>query len=251
MKCIILAGGMQSTLANSGESIPKPMIEIGGKPLIWHIMKHFSEYGISEFIVCGGYKIDVIKEYFMDFYVYESDITVDLSNNSVTIHNNKTENWKVSVIDTGVDSDVIGRVFAVKDFAGEDFIVTYGDCISDVDVKALINMHYESKAVCTLMLTRSTGRKQFVQFGNDKPDYADTSYQTEAWISGDCYVLNSAIFDYPHMSQMNQVFNAVDADGKLALYKHTGYWNAVETMRDLVEAEGLWESNAQTWIKNR
>jgi len=251
MKCIILAGGMQSTLTRDNESIPKPMIDIGGKPLIWHIMKHFSEYGINEFIVCGGYKIDVIKEYFMDFYVYESDITVDLSDNSVTIHSNKTENWRVSVIDTGIDTEVLGRVFAVKDMLDGDFIVTYGDCISDVDVDALVSSHKESSAVGTLMLTRSTGRKKFIQYDVGGSRYPDEQAGSEAWISGDCYVFSEAVFEYEKVSSLDSLFSKLHDNGKLSMYRHEGYWNAVETMRDLVEAENLWESNAQTWIKNR
>lgn len=251
MKCVILAGGMQSTLTRDNESIPKPMIEIGGKPLIWHIMKHFSEYGINDFIVCGGYKIDVIKEYFMDFYVYESDITVDLSNNSVTIHNNKTENWRVSVIDTGKDTEVFDRVFAVKNMLDGDFIVTYGDCISDVDVDALIAAHRKGNAEGTLMLTRSTGRKKFVQYDADKGDYSDDKTRAGAWISGDCYVFNSSVFAYEHNMSIDQLFDNLHEKGRLSLYRHEGYWIAVETMRDLVEAENLWENRAQTWIKNR
>ena len=251
MKCIILAGGMQSTLARDNESIPKPMIEIGGKPLIWHIMKHFSEYGINDFIVCGGYKVDVIKEYFMDFYVYESDITVDLSDNSVTIHNNKTENWKVSVIDTGIDTGMFGRVCAVKEMVDGDFIVTYGDCISDVDVETLVSAHRESSAVGTLMLTRSTGRKKFVQYDTGVSKYSDDKSHEDAWISGDCYVFNEAVFDHEEVSSLDILFDKLRDNGQLSMYRHEGYWIAVETMRDLVEAENLWESNNQTWIKNR
>lgn len=251
MKCIILAGGMQSTLTRDNESIPKPMIEIGGKPLIWHIMKHFSEYGINEFIVCGGYKIDVIKEYFMDFYVYESDITVDLSNNSITIHNNKTENWRVSVIDTGIDTEVIDRVFAVKDMLDGDFIVTYGDCISDVDVDALVSAHRECGALITLMLTRSTGRKKFIQYNSGESKYSDDKARADAWISGDCYVFSDAVFNCEIISNLDLLFDELHNSGRLSMYRHEGYWIAVETMRDLVEAEDLWESNAQTWIKNR
>ncbi len=243
---------MQSTLSRDNESIPKPMIDIGGKPLIWHIMKHFSEYGINDFIVCGGYRIEVIKEYFMDFYVYESDITVDLSDNSVTIHNNKTENWRVSVIDTGVDADVIDRVFAVKDMVGEEFLVTYGDCISDIDVGELVATHRAGDSYATITLTRSTGRKKFIQFGSDKAGYPDDDIDnSNAWISGDCYVLSNKVFDYCPKSSVDKLFNKLNDENRLAMYKHNGYWIAVETMRDLVEAERLWESGAQTWIKAR
>lgn len=246
MKCIILAGGMQSTLTRDNESIPKPMIEIGGKPLLWHIMKHFSEYGINEFIVCGGYKIDVIKQYFMDFYVYQSDITVDLSNNTVTVHSNRTEDWKVSVVDTGLDAMVLQRVRAVKDLAGDDFIVTFGDCISDIDVGELIETHTEG-VIGTIALTKSTGRKKFVRFdenpgGNTRPS---------AWINADICIFNKEIFRYSNVVSLDDLISELNADGKLAVYKHRGYWAAIETMRDLVEAQNLWESKAQTWVKDR
>ena len=253
MKCIILAGGMQSTLTRENEAIPKPMIDIGGKPLLWHIMKHFSEYGINEFIVCGGYKIDVIKEYFMDFYVYGSDITVDLSNNSVTVHNNMTENWRVSVIDTGIDAGVLERVFSVKDMVSDDFIVTFGDCISDVDVNALVAAHKESGAMGTMMLTRSAGRKKFIRYGESVTGYHSHKPDSDAWISGDCYVFNRRLFDKTinTAQTIDQLFDELYESGELLMYKHEGYWSAIETMRDLVEAEDLWESNAQTWIRNR
>lgn len=246
MKCIILAGGMQSTLTRDNESIPKPMIEIGGKPLLWHIMKHFSEYGINEFIVCGGYKIDVIKQYFMDFYVYQSDITVDLSNNTVTVHSNRTEDWKVSVVDTGLDATVLQRVRAVKDLAGDDFIVTFGDCISDIDVGELIETH-TGGVIGTIALTKSTGRKKFVRF-DENPG---SDVRPSAWINADICVLNKEIFRYSNVVSLDDLINELNADGKLAVYKHHGYWAAIETMRDLVEAQNLWESKAQTWIKNR
>ena len=246
MKCIILAGGMQSTLTRENESIPKPMIEIGGKPLIWHIMKHFSEYGINEFIVCGGYKIDVIKQYFMDFYVFQSDITVDLSNNTVTVHSNRTEDWKVSVVDTGIEATVLQRVRAVKELAGDDFIVTYGDCLSDIDVGELIEAH-KGGAIGTLALTKSTGRKKFVQYDS----ISEGGVRPSAWINADICVLNKEIFRYSNIPTLDELINELNADGKLAIYKHRGYWAAIETMRDLMEAQQLWESHAQTWVKNR
>ena len=246
MKCIILAGGMQSTLTRENESIPMPMIEIGGKPLIWHIMKHFSEYGINEFIVCGGYKIDVIKQYFMDFYVFQSDITVDLSNNTVTVHSNRTEDWKVSVVDTGIEATVLQRVRAVKELAGDDFIVTYGDCLSDIDVGELIEAH-KGGAIGTLALTKSTGRKKFVQYDS----ISEGGVRPSAWINADICVLNKEIFRYSNIPTLDELINELNADGKLAIYKHRGYWAAIETMRDLMEAQQLWESHAQTWVKNR
>ena len=247
MKCVILAGGMQSTLAKSGEAIPKPMIEIGGKPLIWHIMKHFSECGINEFIVCGGYKIEVIKEYFLDYYIYESDITVDLSNNEVFIHKKKTEAWKVAVVDTGINASVLDRIIAVDKYLTEDFIVTYGDCLSDIDLRKMNEIHLSSGALATLALAKTSGRKQLIQFDSNG---INSQNGNDAWISGDCFILNKKVLKMIFSSTISeqQLFSLLDKNNQLSLYYHKGYWNAVETMRDLVSAERLWDEGVAPWI---
>ena len=144
MKAIILAGGLPSTISDVKSGIPKPMAEIGGRPLLWHIMKLYSHYGFREFIVCGGYKVNIIKEYFKDFYIYQSDITVDLASNEITIHNKRTEDWKVTVVDTGVEATTSERILQVKEYVkGEDFFVTYGDCLSDMDLAEMLKCHKE------------------------------------------------------------------------------------------------------------
>lgn len=138
MKAVILAGGMQSTLHSRWEGIPKPMVEIGGKPLLWHIMKHFSKYGWNEFIICGGYRIDLMKEYFMDFYIYQSDITVNLQNNTVEVHKKKTEDWKVTVVDTGLYSSTGQRVSMIQKYIeDEELVIVYGDCLSDINMEEM------------------------------------------------------------------------------------------------------------------
>ena len=139
MKVVILAGGQKSTISSEQVGIPKPMVEIGGKPMLWHIMKSFSAHGLNEFVICGGYKVDMIKEYFMDFYIYQSDITVDLQTNTIQVHKNRTEDWRVTVVDTGVQASTGQRVSQIKEYVDDDtFIVTYGDCLSDVNVKEMI-----------------------------------------------------------------------------------------------------------------
>ncbi len=251
MKCVILVGGMQSTLTRENEYLQKPMIEIGGKPLLWHIMKHFSEYGIKEFIVCGGYKIEVIKEYFKDFYIYQSDITVDLSSNEVVIHNKRTENWKVSVVDTGLESGVLQRIVSVKDLLEGDFIVTFGDCLSDIDVDSLVKKHRNSDALCTTTLVKSSGRKKFIGLRNghiENIDKFEADAGFGAWVNGDCYVLNSKVLGDIQTKAENELFEMLDAEGKVAVYEHRGFWTAVETMRDLTEAESLWDKGIATWI---
>ena len=199
MKVVILAGGMKSTISNEQERIPKPMVEIGGKPLLWHIMKHFSEYGITEFVVCGGYKVDIIKRYFMDFYIYESDITVDLENNFIKIHKNKTENWKVTVVNTGLFSETGQRIRLIEKYIDEDFIVTYGDCLSDIDIHMLIKTHRREKKIATIALVKPTGREQLLPFDPKGELHYDDSYVKnceQAWVNGDCYVFSKEIFLY-------------------------------------------------------
>ena len=161
MQVVILAGGQRSTISNEQEGIPKPMAEIGGKPMLWHIMKSFSAYGLNEFIICGGYKVDMIKEYFMDYYIYQSDITVDLKTNTVEIHRNRTEDWKVTVVDTGLYSSTGQRVARIKEYIdGDTFIVASGDCLFDIDVNRMIAYHGEQGKTATMAVARPTGRNE-------------------------------------------------------------------------------------------
>lgn len=254
MKVVILAGGMQSTINNEREGIPKPMVEIGGKPLLWHIMKHFSEQGFTEFVVCGGYKVDIIKEYFKDFYIYESDITVDLKDNSIEIHKNKTEDWKVTVVDTGLFSATGQRVSLIERYVEGDFIVTYGDCLSDIDVQKLIETHVQEGKIATIAMVKPSGREKLLPIDPDGKFCDETSVQTEndqAWINGDCFVFSKKIFSFlvGNYDLEKYLFSRLAEMQKIATYRHRGYWTAIETMRDLVEAENLWNAGVAPWIR--
>lgn len=231
-----------------GETIPKPMIEIGGKPLIWHIMKHFSEYGVNEFVICAGYKADIIKEYFIDFYIYESDITVDLSDNSIIIHNKKTENWKVTVIDTGIDTNILERVRLVRRFLQDEFILTYGDCLSDINISGMIEYHNDSGMKCTMALVHTVGRKRFIQYGSKSLNEAERS---DAWISGDCCIINKELFEDAGVGRISdqKLYDKLYGADELSLYKHNGYWTSIETYRDLTDAEKLWDIGMAPWVK--
>lgn len=254
MKVVILAGGMQSTLSNFGEGIPKPMIEIGGKPLLWHIMKHFSKYGYSEFVICGGYRVDMIKDYFLDFYIYESDITVDLLSNTIEIHKKRTENWKVTVVDTGLNSTPCQRLLAISEYLkNEEFIVTYGDCLSDLDVTAVIEAHNKNCKTVTLVMAKPQGRKQLLSIDeNNVFDYAKLSpvVADAVWVNADCFVMDYKILEYLNRESdlEEQVFGALSRLGQVATYRHKGYWTTVETRRDLNEAERLWDGGMAPWI---
>ncbi len=257
MKAVILAGGMQSTLHSRGEGIPKPMVEIGGKPLLWHIMKHFSEYGICEFIVCAGYRADMVKEYFMNFYIYQSDITVDLQSNRIEIHKKKTEDWKVTVVDTGLFSSTGQRVGMVQNYLDEDsFIVAYGDCLSDIDVNALLHTHLQAGKTATAAVARPTGRNRLLSVDAQGRLHYDTSWVPQdsvAWVNANCMVLCRDAFSYlqGNYDLEKQLLVKLSDKGQLVAYEHLGYWTAVETKRDLAEAENLWNAGIAPWARWR
>lgn len=255
MQVVILAGGERSTLSDAQEGIPKPMVDLGGKPLLWHIMKSFSAYGINEFIVCGGYKIETIKEYFMDFYIYESDITVDLQNNTVEIHKKRTEDWKVTVVDTGIEATTGRRVKEIEEYIhGDNFIVTYGDCLTDINIHNLVKQHDLTQKNATMVMARPTGRKELFAVdaeGSLVRASADTRLDANAWVNANCYVLNREVFRYlnDECSIDEQLLSDLADAKQLAIYKHNGYWTTVETKRDLISAEELWEQRKAPWIK--
>lgn len=257
MKIVILAGGMQSTINNEYEGIPKPMVDIGGKPLLWHIMKHFSQYGLNEFIICGGYRVDMIKEYFMDYYIYASDITVDLQNNKIEIHKKRTEDWKVTVVDTGLFASTGWRVSLIRQYIDEDeFIVTYGDCLSDIDADRLILEHEQNGKLATVAMAKPTGRNKLLPIDHTGHlDYGRTENNAgeNAWVNADCFVFHKKVFSYllGNYDLEKQLFLKLSEQQALATYRHNGFWLPVETKRDLVHAENLWNAGMAPWIKEK
>lgn len=259
MKVVILAGGRQSSLNARGEGIPKPMVEIGGRPLLWHIMKHFSQYGLNEFVVCGGYRVDRIKDYFKDFYIYGSDITVDLRQNTIEIHEKRTEDWKVTVVDTGLDTTqgqrilIASRYLSGEDDADSDFLVTYGDSLSDIDAEALVEAHKRSGKLVTIVMAKPQGRKRLLGIDeNGLLDYEKTSPMVNkaAWVNADCFIMNRKALDYlsGSCSLEMQIFRKLSAVRQVAAYRHEGYCITVETMRDLEGAECLWNEGCAPWV---
>lgn len=254
MKAVILAGGTQSTINNEYEGIPKPMVEIGGRPLLWHIMKNFSRYGINDFVICGGYRIDLIKQYFTDYYIYESDITVDLQTNSIQIHKKKTENWNVSVIDTGLYSTPGKRISLIEKYIEEDsFLVSYGDCLSNIDISELIHTHQSHGKCATLTMAKPIGRNKLLPISNEgelKFDVSLEEKQNDAWINADCFVFNKEVFRYINgdFDLEEQLLIALSKEGQIGSYCHKGYWRAIETRRDLLSAEELWKKKQAPWM---
>lgn len=252
MKVVILAGGQRSTISNEQEGIPKPMAEIGGKPILWHIMKNFSSYGLNDFVICGGYKVNMIKEYFMDYYIYQSDITVDLQTNMVEIHKNRTEDWKVTVVDTGLYSATGQRVARIQEYIKEDeFIVTFGDCLFDIDVNKMIAYHNSQGKMATMAVARPTGRSEALDIDSDGKirKMQQNARENEAWANACLYVLNKKVFNIlqGNYNLEELLTNHLAEKGELITYKHEGFWTPVETYRDIVNMENLWNAGRAPW----
>ena len=254
MKVVILAGGTRSMISNEQQGIPKPMVEIGGKPLLWHIMKSYSAHGFNEFVICGGYKVDLIKEYFMDFYIYQSDITVDLQANTIQVHKNRTEDWKVTVVDTGLYSATGHRVAQIQNYITEKtFIVTNGDCLSDINITDMIAYHEIQGKKATMAVARPTGRNEALQIAEDGRIVRDANNtrESQAWTNACLYVLEKKVFGSlnGNYSLESLLTDNLAEDGQLITYKHNGFWTPVETYRDRVNMENLWNAGVAPWIK--
>ena len=252
MKVVILAGGQKSTIDNERGNIPKPMAEIGEKPLLWHIMKSFSTYGFNEFIVCGGYKVDMIKEYFMDYYIYQSDITVDLQTTAIKIHKTRTEDWQVTVVDTGLYSSTGQRVAQIEKYIDEDdFLLTYGDCLSDIPIDKMLAFHREHEKMVTMAVARPTGRNAAVAIDPEGVmlKNAAGNKSEQAWTNACVYVMNKRVFGFLNGNyDLEQLLTEGLADRKQVItYRHNGFWTPVETYRDRVNMENLWNTGIAPW----
>lgn len=255
MKAVILAGGFGTRLSEATNLIPKPMVEIGGKPILWHIMKIYSHYGINEFIICCGYKQYVIKEYFANYFRHNSDMTVDLSNDSVQIHNNHSEKWKVTMVDTGLNTQTGGRIKKIQKYIGdESFLLTYGDGVADINIAETIKAHRESKSVLSLTAYKPTGKfgaleidletKQVKSF-LEKPD------GDKNWINAGYFVCEPEIFDYipdgdTVIFERKPLENIAKA-GKMHAHLHNGFWQPMDTLRDNMELNEMWDSGSAPW----
>lgn len=243
MKMIILAGGQRSTINDDAEGMPKPMLAIGGRPLLWHIMKHASLCGINEFIICGGYKIDVIKDYFLDFYIYQSDIQVDTGSNIVRILDKNTEEWKVTVVDTGIKTMPIERIKRVLDLSGDEFFITYGDCLSDISLKSLEEMHKREGKSITVAVARPSGRKTPLHFiGGNSSEWKEND---STWTSAGVFLAKKDAFIG---DKRNGDIEDILSQPTTAVYRHKGFFNTIETLRDKSAAEELWKNGKAPWM---
>ncbi len=254
MKAVILAGGFGTRLSEETTVRPKPMVEVGGKPILWHIMKTYSHHGINDFVICLGYKGYMIKEYFSRYFLHGSDVTIDLREDSLEVHRRAVEPWRVSLIDTGANSMTGGRIKRVKDYIGnETFCMTYGDGVSDVDITAEIAFHRDQGCYATLMAAQPPGRFGAFTMEHDKPKitgFKEKPTGDGAWINGGYFVLEPQIFDYIEGDSTVWERGPIEGlakDGQLAAYKHSGFWQPMDTLRDKMHLEGLWEEGNAPW----
>jgi glucose-1-phosphate cytidylyltransferase len=254
MKVVILAGGHGTRLSEETGVRPKPMVDIGTKPMLWHIMKIYSAHGLNDFIICCGYKGDVIKQYFADYYLNSSDVTFDLQNNTMEIHKSNSESWRVTLVDTGENSMTGGRIKrAQKYIGGETFCLTYGDGVSDVDITALIKFHHSHGEAATLTAVQSPGRFGAFYLGEGQLQVSQFSEKPEeknAWINGGFFVLNPEIFDYIDDDSTvweHEPMQKLARSGKLYAYQHCGYWQPMDSLRDKVVIEECWQSGNAPW----
>lgn len=250
MKVIILAGGLPSTLIEQTEKIPKPMAEIGGKPILWHIMKYYSSFGFHDFVICGGYKVEVIKEYFMNFYYHQSDITVDLSTNEIIVHRKETEPWTVSVIDTGLQASVSERIAKVMEDMEDDFFVAYGDCVSDIDLSKMYELHRTEGKAATLAVARPNGRNQILPItaAGFRPGAKVDDVVEDAWVNA-CNMIfskKSKRYILEHKT-IEHVLYDLGNNNELSTYCHKGFWSTMETVRDRDSLEKMWKRNIAPW----
>lgn len=254
MKVVILAGGYGTRISEESHLKPKPMIEIGDKPILWHIMKHYSKYGFNEFVICLGYKGYVIKEYFANYYLHQGDVTFDFSSgNHLTHINNSSEPWKITLVDTGLNTMTGGRLKRVKEYLGnEPFMLTYGDGVSDVNLNELIEFHKSKKSMVTLTTIQPAGRFGVVDTDIDLrvQSFRQKSQEDSGWINGGYMVIEPEFIDLIEGDQTvleKEPFDAVVEKGKLFTYRHQAFWQCMDTMRDKNYLDELWAKDSAPW----
>jgi len=253
MICVILAGGLGTRISEESNLKPKPMIEIGGKPILWHIMKIYSSHGINEFIICCGYKGYIIKEYFANYFLHMSDVTFNMHDNSIEFHNQKAEPWKITLIDTGDESQTGGRLKRVKSFlTNEDsFCFTYGDGVSDVDISASILFHKKHKKLVTVTAVQPPGRYgAIISEGNNVTGFFEKPKGDGGYINGGFFVLSPKVIDYienDYTSWESEPLTKLAQEGQVQAFEHHGFWQPMDTLRDKNFLENLWMQNNAKW----
>lgn len=253
MKAVILAGGFGTRISEESHLCPKPMIEIGEKPILWHIMKSYLHYGIDEFIICAGYKQHIIKQWFADYFIHNSDITFDFTNGQdIIVHNRYTEPWKVTIVDTGLDTMTGGRIKRIQKYIeNESFCMTYGDGVSDVNIKELIKFHKNKGKIATLTAVHPEGRFGVIDIKDDYVlSFREKSQDDMGWINGGFMVLEPEVFNYLEGDETifeREPLEKLALENNLVSYKHNGFWQCMDTKRDKIQLEKLWNSGNAPW----
>jgi len=253
MKAVVLAGGLGTRLSEETSLRPKPMVEIGGRPILWHILKMYSHHGVDDFIICCGYKGYVIKEYFANYFLHMSDVTLDMRSNVMEVHQKRAEPWKVTLVDTGDESMTGGRLLRVSEYLRDEemFCLTYGDGVSDVDIKASIDFHKNHGKLATLTAALPPGRFGALDIdGAQVKRFVEKPKGDGALINGGFFILSPKIFDYlegDHTVWEQQPLQRLASDGELMAFAHLGFWQPMDTLRDKVYLEELWTTGAAPW----
>lgn len=254
MKVVILAGGLGTRLSEETDLRPKPMIEIGGKPILWHIMKIYSSFGFNDFVICCGYKGYLIKEYFANYFLHQADVTIDLQKNSLEIHQSKAEPWKITLVDTGLNTMTGGRIKRIQKYIDDTFLLTYGDGIGDVNINELVDFHKKNNKKVTVTVVQPSGRFGSVQF--DSSDEVKVfAFQEKpkgdgVWVNGGFFVCESEVFDYIDDDKTiweRKPLESLAANGELAAYRHYGFWRPMDTLREKIELEEMWNTGTAKW----
>lgn len=253
MKVVILAGGLGTRISEESHLKPKPMIEIGGRPILWHIMKYYSEFGFHDFVICLGYKQYVVKEFFADYFLHTSDVTFDLANNKMEVHNNYAEPWKVTLVDTGLHTMTGGRVKRIQPYIGaEPFMLTYGDGVCNVDLEALVKFHKSHGRIATITTVNIGQQKGVLDIGPDNVirSFREKSDSDGAVINGGFMVMNPQVFDYLKDDQTvfeQEPMQRLASEGELMSFYHDGFWQCMDTQREMKKLEELWQSKQAPW----
>ena len=252
MKVVILAGGLGSRLSEETQLRPKPMVEIGGRPILWHIMKIYATHGLKDFVVCLGFKGYVIKEYFANYILHRSDVTFDLAQNTMKLHDCRAEDWRVTLVDTGAATETGGRIKRVSEYLSEDtFCLTYGDGVGDVDIARLVQFHGENGCLATVTAIQPPGRFGALVLSGDRVEgFQEKPIGDGGWINGGFFVLNRKVIDLipdDHTLWEKEPLQQLASSGQLAAYKHAGFWQPMDTLRDKNRLEQLWASGHAPW----
>jgi glucose-1-phosphate cytidylyltransferase len=254
VKVVILAGGLGTRISEETDLRPKPMIEIGGKPILWHIMKIYSYFGFNDFVICCGYKGYLIKEYFANYFLHQADVTLDLQKNSMEVHQSKAEPWKITLVDTGINTMTGGRIKRIQKYVDGTFLLTYGDGVGDIDINSLIDFHKKNNKKTTVTVVQPSGRFGAIQF--DSSDSVKVfAFQEKpkgdgAWINGGFFVCEPDIFQEIEDDKTiweRKPLESLAANGELAAYRHYGFWRPMDTLRDKIDLEEMWNSGGAKW----